>query len=155
MLDKLPQQITAPAVMRLLLLSYFAAIAFGLIKGTEIVEFIKPVSEAPGAELGMRALILVLVAMILFGFGRRPAALILSLIVFFASYVALYSGGDIGAFWRDLAFIGGLLMTADFVPARKSMAGSENSDTDEDGLIPLTPEDDRQFREDFDIANAQ
>ena len=51
--------------------------------------------------------------MILVGWHRQGAALVLALAMFWASYLAMMSAPDqnIGAFWRDLALIGALVMT--------------------------------------------
>ncbi len=47
------------------------------------------------------------------GFQTLTAAALLALYLFWSSFILNYSHGDpyaIGAFWRDLAMIGGLLM---------------------------------------------
>lgn len=158
MTDMIFQRVTAQSITRLLLLSYFVAIAIGLNKGSELLGFLTPVWDSPEAIKIMRGIVLLLALMILAGIGRRVGALTLSLIVFFSSYTALYSGADISLFWRDLALIGGLLMTADLAgrpeddaKAPKDRAPDE-PDTDENGLIPLATGDEGLFREDFDIA---
>ena len=72
-------------IMRLLVLSYFIALSLGWIGGTPMIEFMFPVLPDVIAAHLMQAIILVLSGLILIGIGRRPAALIMSLIVFFSS----------------------------------------------------------------------
>lgn len=154
--------ISPRGIMRLLVISYFIAMSLGWIGGTQMMEFMFPVLPDEIAKMLMRGLILLLSALVLIGIGRRHAALTLALVVFFSSYTTLYAGGDIGAFWRDLALIGALLMTADF-------SGPKEDDTDWETLeietsssrVPSRPPetgpqqmDDKQFREDLDIARA-
>lgn len=155
--------VTPQSVMRLLVISYFLALALGLIASGGIFNFMAPVLPEGLSPPIMRGMILFLSALVLIGIFRRPAALILSLLVFFSSYSTLYSGGDISAFWRDLALIGALLMTADFTaPIDKE----ESWDTEalDDEMVPtpaesvpertVTASGDARFREDFNIVRA-
>ena len=114
--------ITPAGLTRLLVISYFLAVSLGLIKGTGLLEFMRPLLPEEFAGPLMRGLVLTLSVLILTGIARRPAALILSLVVFFSSYTALYAGGDIGAFWRDLALVGAPMMT---VNAATKLAAQE------------------------------
>ena len=149
-------------IMRLLVLSYFIALSLGWIGGTPMIEFMFPVLPDVIAAHLMQAIILVLSGLILIGIGRRPAALIMSLIVFFSSYSALYTGGDISPFWRDLALIGALLLTADFNKAEdKEINQAETVDAERipreappSQVIPAEPTDDQPFRDDFDMARV-
>lgn len=150
-------------IMRLLVISYFVASALGWIGGSAMVDFMIPVLPDDIATMLMRGLILILSALVLIGVGRRHAALVLALVVFFSSYTNLYAGGDIGSFWRDLALIGALLMTADFARPKDS---EDDEWIDLDDTVPgprvpskppeapIAPLDDKQFREDLDIARA-
>ena len=104
--------LAASQTARILVVSYFIALAFGLIQGAEISRLASPFLSDVYASIGMGALVVLLSAMILTGLFRRPAALVLSLIVFWASYMTLFAQGDINGFWRDLALIGGLLISA-------------------------------------------
>lgn len=155
--------ISPRGIMRLLVLSYFIALSLGWIGGSAMLGFMLPLLPGDIALRLMQGLILGLSVLILVGIGRRHAALILALVVFFSSYTTLYGGGDISAFWRDLALIGALLMTADF-------SGPKDRDDDLRDLaapaapvrVPSRPEnptppplDDQAFREDFDIARAK
>ena len=156
MLSQIAGFITAQMITRLLIISYFIAIALGLISGIDISRLANPfLPELPALYL-MRLVVLTLCGMVLFGLFRRPAALVLALVVFWTSYMTLYAGGEIGAFWRDLALIGGLLLTANIATyADRAMA--EDWDKDEElgsdaqsaGLLS-----EPDFREDFDVVRA-
>lgn len=112
MRDTSTQAFAASHVTRILILSYFVALAMGLIEGAEMSRLTAPfLSDANGTYL-MSGIVVALAALILFGVFRRPAALILSMTLFWASYMTMYANGDLTGFWRDLALIGGLLMSA-------------------------------------------
>lgn len=101
-------------VTRLLVVSYFIGLALGLIQGVEVELLLRPFASEGAANILSAALLIGLSCMILTGFYRRPAALVLALVVFWASYLTMvrHAGPDqVGAFWRDLALIGALLMT--------------------------------------------
>lgn len=162
-MNRLIDSVAPRGIMRLLVISYFAALSLGLIGGTAVVDFLTPVLPASIAIPLMKGLILTLCALILVGIGRRTAALILSLVVFYASYTALYTGGDIGAFWRDLALIGALLLTADFARPGDKEIDWPPLDLDKAGppkgagkttLPDGAPGDDQRFREDLDMVRA-
>lgn len=164
MLRQVIESFSAQLVTRLLIISYFVAVALGLIPGIEVARLGAPFLPETYSLYLMSSIVLVLSAMVLFGIFRRPAALVLALIVFWASYITLYSGGEIGAFWRDLALIGGLLLTAN-ITTYADRALAEDWDEEEDevdsilgreathsGLLKF--EDDAAFRDDFDIARV-
>lgn len=109
---KKPNLIEPATVTRLLVVSFFIALSLGLIEGADIKLLATPFLPENLAIWSMRALMLCLSIMVLVGFYRRPAALILALMVFWPSYMTLFAGGDVSAFWRDLALIGGLIMSA-------------------------------------------
>lgn len=154
--------ISPRGIMRLLVISYFIAMSLGWIGGTQMIDFMIPILPDGLATMLMRGLILFLSVLVLTGFGRRHAALVLALVVFFSSYTTLYSGGDIGAFWRDLALIGALLMTADFATPKDEDIDWDLSEHEpksarvpsQPPMSPVTPLDDQPFREDLDIARA-
>lgn len=162
-MTRLKDWISPRGIMRLLVLSYFIAGSLGWLGSTALMQFMLPVLPAEAAIRLMQGLILGLSLLILVGVGRKHAALILALIVFFSSYTALYAGGDIGAFWRDLALIGALLMTADFnAPKDSDEVWTDPQDqvatprvTSRPPDAPVIPLNDQAFREDFDIAQAK
>lgn len=102
------------SAIRLLIVSYFMALALGVIKGTDLSVLATPFMPEGLAKILSGLGVLGLSAMILFGFHRRLAALLLAIILFWCSYLASVSPAgleDIGSFWRDLALIGALLLT--------------------------------------------
>lgn len=106
--------LTTVGVTRLLVVSYFIGIALGLIRGVDVAVLLLPVTGETIASLMSSILLLGLSTLILLDIYRRPAALVLALVVFWASYLTLVhqSGPEpVGAFWRDLALIGALLLT--------------------------------------------
>ncbi len=102
----------ASHITRILILSYFLALATGLISGAEFSRLATPFLPEPTASFAMSAVVIFLSALVLIGVYRRPAALILALALFWASYMTMFATGDLTGFWRDLALLGGLLMSA-------------------------------------------
>lgn len=128
----LSPSITGYTIVRLLIASYFAAFAIGAIEGTDmgvlLRHFLDPVPAAMianGAVLGAAAAIVV-------GWQRRGAALVLALMLFFASYLSMLEQPTqgLGPFWRDLALIGALILT---------YADSENHGNDAVALFRRLP----------------
>lgn len=101
-------------VTRFLVVSYFIGVGLGLVEGVDIAVLTYAFVPDPVAKWLASLLFLGLSFLILVGFWRRLAALLLALAVFWASYLTMViqSGPDqIGSFWRDLALIGALLLT--------------------------------------------
>lgn len=159
MLSHFAGVISAQFITRLLIISYFVAMSLGLIQGIDVSRMAALFLPEIAALYVMRLIILSLCGMVLFNVFRRPAALVLALIIFWTSYLTLYAGGEISAFWRDLALIGGLLLTAN-VTAYADRGLSEDWDGDyEDGTADASeltggPRNEPEFREDFDVARA-
>lgn len=161
MLPVLKAKVSAHGVARLLIVSYFVALSLDWIDGAQISALLTPFLDEFHARHITRVVMLLLCGMVLFDLWRRAGALLLSVILFGASYVSMYTGADIGAFWRDLALIGGLLLTAD-------IAGAATAETD-DKLAP-EPDDDENvlsgptlrsrvvsrnaYRKDFDLVRS-
>lgn len=107
------QQI-AHATARVLISSYFVASAAGLIVDPNSMGQFLTLSEVPEYLLWPNAGFQFMAALaILVGFQTRMASALLALYLFWSSFILNYTPGDpvaIGAFWRDLAMIGGLLM---------------------------------------------
>ncbi len=104
----------AHAVARVLIASYFLARASGMIidpagMGQFLAEAAVPdYLRWPNAGFEFLAALAILL-----GFQTRMAAALLALYLFWSSFILNYNPGDavaIGAFWRDLALIGALLM---------------------------------------------
>jgi len=168
------QMFTGHSAIRLLIVSYFMALALGLIKGTDLAVLATPFMPETLAKIASGLSVLGLSVMILFGFHRRLAALLLAIILFWCSYLASVSPAgleDIGSFWRDLALIGALLLTyadaeADtLAPAYGTLPAGGKIQADdpfEDTVLPGLANPDAPpdthpktlFREDFDIVRA-
>jgi putative oxidoreductase len=99
---------------RVLIASYFVARAGGLIVDPASMGQFLAVSDVPDYLLWPNAGFELIAALaIMLGFQTRMAAALLALYLFWSSFILNYVPGDpisIGAFWRDLAMIGGLLM---------------------------------------------
>jgi|GEM_PF-6263131 len=154
-------QVSSHVLMRLLITSYFIAMSLGMIPDNALSVFLIPILPDPLAMHAMHALVLILSCAILFNYRRRLAALSLALIVLYSSYVSLLAGGDVAAFWRDLALMGGLLLTADLscTPNGSEQSSGTLSGTNAHGMRMSGRSsgavcDDRAFRKDFDIARA-
>lgn len=160
--------------VRLLIVSYFIALALGLIKGVDLAVLAAPFMPTTFAKIVSGLGVVGLSAMILFGYHRRLAALLLAIVLFWCSYLASLSPlglEDIGSFWRDLALIGALLLTyADAegdkqapaygtLPQGGQIATGRECEISAQAEMPASqrPVDappKAQFREDFDIVRA-
>ncbi|NNL17977.1 MAG: hypothetical protein HKP37_04455 [Boseongicola sp.] len=168
------QTFTGHTAIRLLIVSYFVALAAGLIAGTDLAVLANPFLPEPVARVVSGLGVIGLSAMILIGFHRRLAALLLAIILFWCSYLTSVSPAgieDIGSFWRDLALIGALLLTyADAegdtlsnaygtlpeggdIASETGMPGMNTSDEDNSSSARSSPRS-ALFREDFDIVRA-
>lgn len=105
---------TAQAVLRLIIGSYFLAVALNLIPGTDLGILFSGVMAAPYDSALAMGLVFALAFMVMLGHATRVAALVMALITFYASYLTMLSLGvadELGSFWRDLALIAALLLT--------------------------------------------
>lgn len=104
----------ATAMARILIASYFISVSLGFVLDPN--GFIKheALTTMPNyLRWPNSAFELVAAISILVGFQTRMAVALLALYVFWSSFIFNYVPGNsaaIGAFWRDLAMIGGLLM---------------------------------------------
>ena len=102
------------AVVRFLTVSYFIALALGIVPGTDMTVLTGPFMNGPLGSIVTSGVILALSTLILLGWYRRAAALSLAICVFWASYLAVMAAptdAQLSAFWRDLILIGALVMT--------------------------------------------
>lgn len=116
--------LTGHSVVRLLISSYFIALALDIIPGSDLVALADPFMPAAAASILTSSIVVALALGILLGVQRRAAALLLAIVVFWASYLTMLDNpvaDDIAAFWRDLALIGALILTyADTAHADKN-----------------------------------
>lgn len=101
-------------MLRLLIASYFIGTASGIVpfeSGREMAAMLLPKEYS---EFFFSAFMFTTSYLILIGRQIRVAALLLALFVFWSSYMASfgpYRTLGLEEFWRDLALIGGLLLT--------------------------------------------
>jgi len=133
----------------------------GYIDGVDLVQLAAPIQHIEHADTGIRALIFALVGLVLIGFKRRFAGLIVAIAMFMATYNTMFSSGDIVQFWRDLALIVALVWTS---RDEKDLSQSEVIGDDELNISianapkpPASPPRRRatltRFREDLSIAD--
>ena len=172
--SRLKTMLSGHFAIRLLIISYFVAIALGLISGTDLSVLAQPFVSATAASIVSGICVVGLSAMILFNLQRRVAALLLAILLFWCSYLTLMSpvgSQNIENFWRDLVLIGALLLTyADagtdsLAPDYGTLPqGGELSDTG-NATKPTYPNSSRVnrrgdrvsktlYREDLDIARV-
>jgi uncharacterized membrane protein YphA (DoxX/SURF4 family) len=104
----------AQTTMRMLIASYFIAAATGSIPGADTGALFAFLLPAPLDHIMGSSLVFLLATMVMIGARTRPAALLLGLITFYASYVELMHIGVahvLGQFWRDMALIAALMLT--------------------------------------------
>ncbi|QMU57585.1 MAG: hypothetical protein GKR98_04830 [Boseongicola sp.] len=176
------QSISGHSLVRLLIVSYFMALSVGFIAGTDVSVLAAPIFPAPFDHILTSAIVFSLALMILIGRQRRLAALVLAVMLFWASYVIMLSNSlahDLDAFWRDLALIGALILTYsgnetinetssetdDAAMFQHLASASETTDLDglqsshNEGFEPVANQTTarrksikNQFREDFDMV---
>lgn len=112
--DRVTLSQAAQCVLRILIASYFLAVAVHIIPGTDLSLLFAGVLPPPYGEAAATGLVFLLAFMVMVASHTRVAALILALMTFYASYLAMVELGvaeELGSFWRDLALIAALLLT--------------------------------------------
>lgn len=112
--DRVKFDYRAMNLVRILISSCFMANALGLIDGPDRTSIFATVLPAEIAMTVSSVWMFSLSWLVLTGFLLRPAALLLSLTVFYSAFIAHLSSGllvPIAFFWYDLALIGALMMT--------------------------------------------
>jgi len=112
--DRTPLNATAQNLLRIVIASYFLAVALNLIPGTSLTILAAQVLPLHIAEPLSAMLVFALAFMVMIGLFMRPAALVLGLMTFFASYLRTIELGvadELGTFWRDLVLIAALMLT--------------------------------------------
>lgn len=98
-------------LVRVVIASYFLAVALGLIPGTDASPLTAAILPEPYAVAASQTVIFVTAYLVLVGVWLRAAALLLANVLFWSSYIENVGTGDLEAFWRDLALIGALILT--------------------------------------------
>ena len=106
---------TVLSVVRILIASYFLATATGLIFDQTSRTFLDGVLVESHAQLIATIYLFVTAFAIMVGFIVRPAALLLSVYVFWSGFVDFSTSMEaaaLSAFWRNMALLGALLLVA-------------------------------------------
>ena len=109
----------AQSWLRILIASYFIAVALRLIPGTDFSLLLGLVADQGTANLLTAISVFTLAYMVMIGCYLRIAALLLGLMTFFAAFVGYVgpqasghlASGDLAAFWRDIALVAALMLT--------------------------------------------
>lgn len=105
---------TAQNLLRILIASYFLAGGLNLIPGTSLAPLAEQILPAHVAAPLAAMIVFALAFLVMIGLYMRPAALILGLMTFFASYLRMIELGvanELGTFWRDLVLVAALMLT--------------------------------------------
>ncbi len=104
----------AHTAARVIIASYFLAKGVGVIADPSGMTGFLALNEVPDyLRWPNQAFEVVAALAIMLGFQTRMAAALLAVYLFWSSFILNYIPGDpvaLGAFWRDLALIGGLLL---------------------------------------------
>ncbi|WP_232796475.1 hypothetical protein [Roseovarius salinarum] len=101
-------------LLRIVIGSYFLALAMGLIQGVDKAALFVAFADATTAQVLGSALLLYFSLTFMAGIAVRMSALVLALFVFCSSAVQTFLYADpvgMGAFWRDLALVCGVLLS--------------------------------------------
>ncbi len=112
--ERVTLNMTAQNLLRILIASYFLAVGLNLIPGTDLAILTEQVVPSHVATPLAAMVIFALAFLVMVGLYMRPAALVLGLLTFFASYLKMMELGvadELGTFWRDLVLIAALMLT--------------------------------------------
>ncbi len=101
-------------ILRVLIGSYFLAVALQIIPGTDLSILFDSILPAPIDGALSAGLVFLLAFMVMIGLHMRVAALVLAMMTFFASYLTMIQLGvdqELASFWRDIALIAALILT--------------------------------------------
>ena len=153
------QAFTVQYLMRLAIVTYFVALSLGLTKGADMRSVSNAFLPTDVSHYTMRAVVLTLSGMILFDIYRRTAALILSICLFWSSYLAILLGGPVASFWVNLGLIGVLLYVGEVGSAEnKAPEGEQDGQATIDEPAEQrresrqTPGSDLPYRKDLEVV---
>lgn len=98
-------------LVRVVIASYFLAVALGLIPGTGALPLTEPFLAEPYADAASTGIVFASAYLVLIGVWLRLSALLLATVLFWSSYIENIGAGNVEGFWRDLALIGALILT--------------------------------------------
>lgn len=126
--ERITLNATAQNLLRIVIASYFLAVALNLIPGTSLTILAGQVLPIQVAEPLSAMVVFALAFLVMIGLYMRPAALVLGLMTLFASYLHMIELGvadELGTFWRDLVLIAALMLTyAENAPRDYRMRGA-------------------------------
>lgn len=126
--ERITLNATAQNLLRIVIASYFLAVALNLIPGTSLTILAEQVLPIEVAEPLSAMAVFALAFLVMIGLYMRPAALVLGLMTLFASYLQMIELGvadELGTFWRDLVLIAALMLTyAENAPRDYRMRGA-------------------------------
>src|SRR5690606_1081164 len=99
-------------LVRIVIASYFLAVAVGLIPGTDASPLTAAVLPEPYAAAVGQTVIFITAYLVLVGVWLRMAALLLATVLFCSSDIENTGSGLRQAFWRELAPVGALGLAA-------------------------------------------
>ena len=112
--DRVTLSPTAQNLIRILIASYFIALAAGIVSATHLAAPFSPLLPDPWAARAGCALVFALAYLIMIGVRLRAAALGLAIVMFAGHVVVAMQtsfAAQLEALWRDLALIGALILT--------------------------------------------
>lgn len=118
---------TTQTWLRILIASYFIAVALKLIPGTNFSSLFALIADTNTANLLTSVTVFTLAYLVMIGCYLRVAALLLGLMTFFAAFIVYIDtsgapgAADLGAFWRDIALVSALMLT--YVSRRRKTGG--------------------------------
>ena len=111
------------SVVRILIASYFLAMATGLVFEPASRTFLDPILPLEYAQLTSTTYLFVTAFAIMVGVFLRPAALLLAVYIFWSGFLHYDLGGSqaaLSAYWRDMALLGAILLIAVTEPGAKA-----------------------------------
>ncbi|MDJ0630347.1 MAG: hypothetical protein QNJ44_18980 [Rhodobacter sp.] len=105
---------TIVAIVRILIASYFLAMATGLVFDPASRTFLDPILPHDQAQFITTVYLYLTAFAIMVGVLVRPAALLLAIYLFWSGFLHydLSSAAALNDFWRDMALLGAVLMIA-------------------------------------------
>ena len=111
------------SVVRILIASYFLAMATGLVFEPASRTFLDGILPGEYAQLASTTYLFVTAFAIMTGVYLRPAALLLAVYIFWSGFLHYDLGGSqeaLSAYWRDMALLGAILLIAVTEPGAKA-----------------------------------
>ncbi|MEJ6388436.1 DoxX family protein [Gymnodinialimonas ulvae] len=111
--DRIRFDVWAHVALRVVIASYFLAVALKLIPGVDYAALFSSFLSGSGADGVAAGLVFLLTVSIMIGLATRLCAMVLSLMTIYAGALAVIAAFDISViarFWSDLALVAGLML---------------------------------------------